>query len=70
MNPKDLVKPSFNYTHPSERAYLDDSGSTLEESKVFDETKSGADYGVTDPSVREAIDGTDSETGNGADTTP
>lgn len=66
MLPKDLVKPATNYTYPSERAYLDESTSTLASGKVFDETKSGKDYGIKDPDVTEPVDGTESETGNGA----
>ena len=27
--PKDLVKPAYNYTYPSERDYYDETGSTL-----------------------------------------
>ena len=68
MLPKDLVKPAVNYTHPSERAYLDESTSTLANGKVFDETKSGKDYGIKDPGVTEPLTGTKSETGNGAGT--
>ncbi|WP_151765220.1 hypothetical protein [Acinetobacter soli] len=68
MLPKDLVKPAVNYTYPSERAYLDESTSTLANGKVFDETKSGKDYGIKDPDVTELVDGTESETGNGAGT--
>lgn len=66
--PKDLVKPEINYTHPSERPYWDESTGELAAGVVSDATKSGADYGVVDPEVREAIDGTGSESGNGAGT--
>ena len=64
--PKDLVKPAYNYTYPSERDYFDESTATLAAGVVADPTKSGADYGITDPQVTEPISGTDSETGNGA----
>ena len=66
--PKDLVKPAYNYTYPSERDYFDETGSTLAAGVVADTDKSGADYGITDPQVTEPIAGTDSETGNGAGT--
>ena len=66
--PKDTVKPNYNYTYPSERPYYDETGSTLAAGVVADTTKSGADYGITDPEVTEPIAGTDSETGNGAGT--
>lgn len=64
--PKDLVKPEYNYTYPSERPYFDESTTTLAAGVVADTAKSGADYGITDPEVTEPIAGTDSETGNGA----
>ena len=64
--PKDLVKPAYNYTYPSERDFYDETGSTLAAGRVADPAKSGADYGITDPQVTEPIAGTDSETGNGA----
>lgn len=64
--PKDLVKPAYNYTYPSERPYWDESTGTLAAGVVSDATKSGADYGITDPKVTETIAGTKSETGNGA----
>lgn len=51
--PKDLVKPNYNYTYPSERPYYDETGSTLAAGRVADPTKSGADYGITDPQVTE-----------------
>lgn len=66
--PKDLVKPAYNYTYPSERDYYDETGSTLAAGRVADPDKSGADYGITDPEVTEPIAGTESETGNGAGT--
>lgn len=66
--PKDLVKPAFNYTYPSERQYADETGSTLTTGRVADPAKSGADYGITDPEVTEPVTGTDSETGNGSGT--
>lgn len=66
--PKDLVKPEYNYTYPSERQYYDETGSTLAAGVVANPAKSGADYGITDPQVTEVIAGTGSETGNGAGT--
>ena len=66
--PKDAVKPNYNFTYPSERQYYDETTSVLGTEVVADATKSGADYGITDPQVTEPIAGTDSETGNGADT--
>lgn len=60
--PKDKVKPAFNYTYPSERDYFDESKSTLGNVKVTDTAKSGADYGIKDPQVTEALTGTKSET--------
>ena len=66
--PKDTVKPAYNFTHPSERQYWDESTGTLAAGVVADPAKSGADYGITDPQVTEPIAGTGSETGNGAGT--
>ena len=66
--PKDTVKPNYNYTYPSERPYYDETTATLAAGVVADTTKSGADYGITDPEVTEPIAGTESETGNGAGT--
>lgn len=51
--PKDTVKPAYNYTYPSERQYFDESTTTLAAGVVADPTKSGADYGITDPQVTE-----------------
>ena len=64
--PKDKVKPAFNFTHPSEKNYMDDSKSTLEALKVFDPAKTAGDYGVEDPQKTELLAGNKSETGNGA----
>ena len=64
--PKDMAKPNYNFTYPSERQYFDETGSTLGAQRVADPTKSGANYNITDPKVTEAIAGTGSETGNGA----
>lgn len=64
--PKDKVKPAFNFTYPSERAYFDDKTSTAGAMKPTDTAKSGADYGITDPQITEDVTGTKSETGNGA----
>ena len=61
--PKDTVKPKTNFTYPGERQYFDETGSTLGAQRVADPTKSGADYGITNPRVTEAIAGTGSETG-------
>ena len=66
--PKDTVKPKTNFTHPSERPYWDESTGTLAAGVVADPAKTGANYGVQDPPVREPIAGTGSETGNGAGT--
>ena len=66
--PKDTVKQNTNFTHPTERPYWDESTGTLAAGVVADPAKSGADYGVEDPPVRELIAGTGSETGNGAGT--
>ena len=66
--PKDTVKPNYNHTYPSERPYFDEATATLAAGVVADTTKSGADYGITDPQVTEPIAGTGSETGNGAGT--
>ena len=66
--PKDAVKPKTNFTYPSERQYFDETGSTLGAQRVADPAKSGADYGIQNPSVTEAINGTGSETGNGGGT--
>ena len=66
--PKDIVKPAYNFTHPSERQYFDESTGTLAVGVVANPAKSGADYGVKNPPVRELIAGTSSETGNGAGT--
>ena len=52
--PKDTVKPIFEYVYPSERAYFDDSKSTLGNGQVTDPAKSGGDYGITDPQVTKA----------------
>lgn len=64
--PKDLVKPNYQYTYPSERQYWDESTSTLATGVVSDTTKSGKDYSITDPKMVEPVAGTLSETGNGA----
>ena len=66
--PKDTVKPNYNYTYPSERQHYDETGSTVAVGRVADPTKSGTDYGITDPKMVEPIAGTGSETGNGAGT--
>ena len=66
--PKDTVKPNYNFTHPTERPYWDESTGTLAAGVVGDTAKSGAGYGCEDPPVREPIAGTGSETGNGAGT--
>lgn len=52
--PKDFAVPDFNYTYPSERAYRDESKSTLLVAQITDTAKSGKDYGVTDPQKTKA----------------
>ena len=47
--PKDIVKPNYNYTYPSERQYFDETSSTLEVGVIANPDKSGSDYGITDP---------------------
>lgn len=64
--PLDKVKPAFNYTSPSERAYFDTSLSRVDKLQVTDPSKSGGDYGITDPKMTESLTGSTSETGNGA----
>ena len=64
--PKDTVKPAINYTHPSERPYFDASKSTPDALVAIDNTKSGANYSITDPKMTEPVTGTKSESGNGA----
>ena len=49
--PKNTVEPVLEFVYPSERAYFDDSKSTLGNGQVTDPTKSGGDYGITDPQV-------------------
>ena len=66
--PKDQTKPNFNFTYPSERQYFDETGSTLGAKVVANPVKSGTDYGIENPPVTEAINGTGSETGNGGGT--
>ena len=43
--------PDYLYTLPSEQRYFDESTSTIANPVVFDATKTGADYGITDPEV-------------------
>ena len=64
--PLDKVKPAFNYTSPSERAYFDTPLSTVDKLQVTDPSKSGGDYGITDPKMVEPVTGMKSESGNGA----
>ena len=54
--PKDTVEPIFEFVYPSERAYFDDSKSTLGNGQVTDPAKSGGDYGITDPQVTMSLD--------------
>lgn len=61
--PKDIVKPAINYTHPSERPYFDPSKSTPGALVAIDNTKSGADYGITDAPDVEPLAGTKTENG-------
>ena len=63
--PKDILKPNYNFTYPSERKYFDEIGSTLGDQRVADPTKSGADYGIANVQVAEGVNDTGSETGNG-----
>ena len=63
--PQDQIKPNTNFTYPGERQYFEEAGSTLGAQRVADPSKSGADYGVENPPVTEAINGTGSETGDG-----
>ena len=60
--PKDTKKPKYNFTYPSERQYFDETGSTLGAQRVADPAKSGADYGIQDQKMTEALSGTGSET--------
>lgn len=68
FTPPNKVKPAWNYTHPSEQQYWDESQSTVAKGVVTDTTKTAGDYGVIDPPVVEPIAGTKSEAGNGAGT--
>lgn len=52
--PKDLAVPDYNYTYPSERAYKDESLSTLLVAQVTNPAKSGKDYSITDPQKTKA----------------
>ena len=60
--PKIRLSLLLIFTYPSERAYFDESKSTLANAQVTDPAKSGADYGIKDPQVTEALTGTKSET--------
>jgi hypothetical protein len=51
MTAKTDLIPDTKYSYPSNRNYYDDSTSTATAPKVFDASKRGADYGVTDPEV-------------------
>lgn len=42
-------KPDYHYTYPSDRAYFDDKTSTAEQLAPTDPSKTGADYGISDP---------------------
>jgi hypothetical protein len=53
--PKNIVKPNFNYTYPSERQYFDDTNSTLAVGIILEPTKSGADYGIQDQRATKPI---------------
>lgn len=63
--PKDVVKPKYNFTYPSERPYYDETFSALGSQVVTDTSKSGSDYGIQNPKMTEAIGASGSETGNG-----
>lgn len=54
--PKDLAVPDFNYTYPSERAYRDESKSTLLVAQITDTAKSGADYGIEDVEATKPVE--------------
>lgn len=64
-NPKNLVKPDYQYTYPSERAYADESKSQLGKETIYDDSKSGGDYGITDPAVTVKV--TAGGSGNGGE---
>ena len=64
--PKDLVKPAYNYTYPSERDYFDETGSTLAAGvlqTLRNQAKITASLTQKWPSQLQARN---SETGNGA----
>lgn len=42
-------KPDCHYTYPSDKAYFDDKTSTAEQLVPTDPSKTGADYGISDP---------------------
>lgn len=54
--PKSLVEPDYNYTYPSERAYRDESKSTLLAAQMTDPAKSGKDYGIEDVEVTKPVE--------------
>jgi len=62
--PKNLVTPDYKYTYPSERAYADESTSKLGAETIYDETRSGADYGITDPAVTVKVTAGGAENGS------
>ena len=62
--PKDMAKPNYNFTYPSERQYFDQIGSWLGAQVVANPNNSGVNYGIQDVQQVEMIDGTGSETGN------
>lgn len=51
MTAKTDLIPDTKYSYPSNRNYFDESTSTATNGVIFDATKRGADYGVTDPEV-------------------
>lgn len=53
--PKNDLQPDATYTYPSRKAYLDDTKSTLGDMKLSDPTKSGKDYGITDPEKTKTV---------------
>lgn len=55
--PKTDLEPEVKYTYPSRKAYFDDTKSTLGDMKLSDPTKSGKDYGITDPEKTKTVAG-------------
>ena len=66
--PKDMVKPSYNFTYPSERPYYEPISSELGAQVVANPDNSGINYGIQDPKLTEPVGGIGSETGSGGST--